>query len=338
VSAAGSEFREELGRYATLTRGAMERFLLREPPGAYLDDLVCDYPLRAGKGLRPALLLATCQAYGGSVGEGLPSAVALELLHNAFLIHDDLEDGSRLRRGRPALHELHGFGLAVNAGDALACLALQALSDMEELGAGLTRMLVDELLNVVRQTTDGQALDLGWRRHNIVDLRPEDYLRLVGRKTCWYSTVAPLRMGAILGSRGQTSLDALSRLGFYMGVAFQIRDDLLDAESDNDPLGDVREVKRTLMLIHLLTYAPEYERARLVDYLATLRESSVDDDGQWVLDLMKRHGSLEFASVYASGIADAARAAFDAAFADVPRSKHVEFVRQMVDFVLAREW
>jgi geranylgeranyl diphosphate synthase, type II len=338
VNAAASPFREELGRYAAVTRGAMERFLPDRGPEGYLYDLVRDYPLREGKGLRPALLLATCQAYGGSLAEALGCAVALELLHNAFLVHDDVEDGSSIRRGRPALHEIHGLGLAVNAGDALACLALQALQDVDELGVGLTRTLVGELLDVVRKTTEGQALDLGWRRHNVVDLRPEDYLWLVGRKTCWYSTVAPLRMGAIVGSRGRALLDELSRLGFLMGVVFQIRDDLLDVEGTDDPLGDIHEGKRTLMLIHLLGSLPELERVRLVDYLDRLDSKGAEEDGSWVLDLMRRYGSLDFAAEYANGIADAAHEAFDAAFAEVPRSEHVEFIRQMVDFVLARTW
>jgi geranylgeranyl diphosphate synthase type II len=110
-----------LARYSRLTREAMERYLKGRLPDRYLYDLVRGYPSRAGKGIRPSLLLATCQAFGGSVDEAIGPAVATELAHNAFLVHDDVEDGSAQRRGQPTLHRLHGMPLAVNAGDAWPC-------------------------------------------------------------------------------------------------------------------------------------------------------------------------------------------------------------------------
>ncbi len=92
-------------------------------PRRYLYDLLTEYPTRSGKGLRPVLCMASCAAFGGSFDAALPFATALELLHTAFLVHDDIQDGSSLRRGRPALHVEHGVPLALNAGDALAALA-----------------------------------------------------------------------------------------------------------------------------------------------------------------------------------------------------------------------
>ena len=83
-------------------------------PGDVLPELVLDYPMRAAKGLRPALCIATCRAYGGSLQGVLRSAAALELYHNAFLIHDDVEDGSETRRGHDTLHAVHGMPIAIN--------------------------------------------------------------------------------------------------------------------------------------------------------------------------------------------------------------------------------
>ena len=216
-----------LARYAGIVESAMGDVLCEGKPAAYLSDLVHEYPSRRSKGIRPALVLAACQAYGGSLREGLGPAVSIELLHNAFLIHDDIEDGSARRRGAPSLHELHGAPLAVNAGDALAVTALLPLRDWGVLGARVSRRLSDELLAMVRQTTEGQALELGWRRNNVVDLGAADYMTLIAKKTCCYTTVAPLRLGALAGSRGTASLAALTRFGFFLGAAFQIRDDLL---------------------------------------------------------------------------------------------------------------
>jgi geranylgeranyl diphosphate synthase type II len=319
----------------------MAEYLAGGQPADYLYDLVRDYPQRGGKAIRPALLLATCQAYGGSIEDGLGPAAALEMLHNAFLIHDDIEDGSGYRRGQPTLHLRHGTGLAINAGDALACIALQPLRDDGRLGARLSRQLLAEFTHLVRLTTEGQALELGWRRDNVVDLGPADYLALAGKKTCWYTTVAPLRMGALIGSRGTASLDALTRFGFHLGIAFQIRDDLLsiaevDTRHGKDRLGDIREGKRTLMLVHLLSEVDGADRARLVGYLATPEAERTADDAERILDLMRRYRSIDFAQEYGSGITVAAYDAFEAAFVQAPPSLHLDFIRQIIPYMLAR--
>lgn len=328
-----------LDQYQHLAAAAVEEFLGPEEPSPYLYELVRDYPGRGGKGIRPALALATCQAFGRPREEALRAAVSLELLHNAFLVHDDLEDQSPTRRGRPSLHELHGVGLAVNAGDALAYLALRPLLEDTTLAARLKARLVAELVSVVRQTTEGQALDLGWRWDSVVDLDAVEYLTMAGKKTCWYSTVAPLRLGAIIGSAGTADLGLLSRFGFYLGLAFQIRDDLLDLEpgsvTGKEPFGDLREGKRTLMLVHLLATATPDERRWLEDYLrASPAERGRDVAG--VHALMQQHGSLTYAHECAAGVEREAHRVFDEAFAEVRSSEHLDFLRGLVPYMLAR--
>lgn len=328
-----------LARYAELTTTAMKGFLGPEGPSPYLYDLVRDYPSRPGKGVRPALLLATCQAFGRPEEEGLGCAVALELMHNAFLVHDDVEDQSARRRGAPTLHERHGVALAVNAGDSLAHLALQPLVQDGAVSSRVKERLVAELLAVVRLTTEGQALDLGWRWDGVVDLRPEDYLTMAGQKTCWYSTVAPLRMGALIGSSGTVELGTLSRFGCYLGIAFQIRDDLLDLEqgpgSGKEPYGDLREGKRTLMLIHLLANAAGEDRRWLRAYLRAA-PAVRGDDAAGVLELMERYGSLGYAREYAVGMELEAHRVFEEAFGGLPDSEHLRFLRGLIPYMLSR--
>ncbi len=342
AAAAGrGEVQRTLAHYAAIVERAMGGVLARQPQAAYLSELVADYPLRGGKSMRAALVLAACRAYGGSVREALGPAVAIELLHNAFLVHDDVEDGSILRRGRPSLHELHGAPLAVNAGDALAIVALDALRDWGVLGARVSRRLSDELMAMLRQTTEGQALELGWRRDNVVDLATSDYFTLVAKKTCCYTSVVPLRIGALAGSRGTASLAALTRLGYFLGTAFQIRDDLLsivgvESIHGKEALDDIREGKRTLMLLHLLAAAGAADRAWLVDYLGSPHADRRRDDIEHVRELMERHGSLAFTREIAAAIELAAMAALDAAFAEVPDSPHVAFVRGLVPYMLTR--
>jgi geranylgeranyl diphosphate synthase, type II len=343
------EVEATLARYSSLTRKAMERYLCDRAPARYLYDLVRDYPTRAGKGIRPSLLLATCQAFGGSLEEALPPAVAIELAHNAFLVHDDVEDGSRQRRGRPALHRLHGTPLAVNAGDALAVLALQPLRHGMPLSTRLSHRVSDEFLEMVTHTIEGQATELGWRADNVVDLEPTDYLELIAQKTCWYTTVWPLRVGALIGSAGTAQLEAVTRFGFYLGAAFQIRDDLLNLVGSEERygkelLGDIREGKRTLMLIHLLGSAAPDERRSIVDFLARVERQHVSTVGErtfglsaeQILNLMVLHGSLDFAFEFGQGVATAAYQSFYEAFADVPPSASRDFIQALIPYMLAR--
>jgi geranylgeranyl diphosphate synthase type II len=339
-----------LARYAALTRDAMRRHLGDRAPDRYLYNLVRDYPSRDGKGLRPALLLATCQAFGGSVDDALGPAVAIELAHNAFLVHDDIEDGSRQRRGKPTLHHLYGTPLALNAGDALAVLAFRPLRDGTRLSERLSRRVSDEFLEMLTRTIEGQSTELGWRAENVVELEPSDYLGLIAQKTSWYTTVWPLRVGALIGSAGTAPLEALTRFGFYLGAAFQIRDDLLNLVGSTDRygkdlLGDIREGKRTLMLIHLLGSASTTERRDIIAFLARAGQlnagimdhgEALDNDARAVLDLMVRHGSLDFAFQFGQGVAAAAYQSFHDAFADVCPSGSRDFIEALVPYMLER--
>ena len=118
---------EHLEHYGTVTRSYMRSWLPRGEPKNYLYDLISDYPSRGGRMFRPSLCMATGRIFGATVEQLLPAAVCIELIHNALLIHDDIEDESEERRGQPTLHRKVGMALAVNAGDSLAFLSLRPL-------------------------------------------------------------------------------------------------------------------------------------------------------------------------------------------------------------------
>lgn len=161
-------------------------------------DLILDYPMRGGKALRPALSIATCLGIGGHLEAVLPTAATLELYHNAFLIHDDIEDESWWRRGKPTLHVDHGVPIAVNVGDAMLSLSLQPLLDnVERVGLGPALRILRAVAKMTRLTVDGQALELEWIRSNTWRLDDADYLKMVELKTSWYSFITPLQAGAI---------------------------------------------------------------------------------------------------------------------------------------------
>lgn len=325
-------------------RGVRRRMLDAVPdaePHEWLWRLVRDYPSRPGKGLRPALCLATARAFGGDDAVVWPVATSLELLHNAFLVHDDVADGSERRRGRPTLSASYGDGLALNAGDALFVVAHRHLRHhLHGLDPALAAQVFDEIDTMALRTLAGQATELGWQRDD-PSLTPEDYLDLIMHKTCWYTTIHPLRVGALLGSDGTASLGPMVRFGFHLGAAFQIQDDLLNLEGDADVYGkeiggDLWEGKRTLMLIHLASVARGADARVVGDYLAASRSSRTAEQVGRIRSLLDEHGSIEFARQYATGVAAVAEEAFEEAFAGTAPGPDRDFVGALVPYMLGR--
>lgn len=343
MTATSTAFLAQLEGYGDLARQAARTYLAGDDLSPHLQAPAVEYLERGGKGLRPALCLATCEAFGGDQQAVLPSAAALELLHTAFLVHDDLEDDSDLRRGEPTLHRQYGPALAINAGDGLAVFALAALRDNERrIGPRLASRIWSEFDFMARQTVDGQARELGWLRDRRTDLTPSDYLDLIMKKTCWYTTVLPLRIGVLIGARRVVDLGPMLRFGFFLGAAFQIRDDLLNLTGSpalygKESLGDLREGKRTLMLIHLLAAARPRDRRRLIRYLALEPGERSGEVRSTILEMMHDHGSLAFADEFARGIARYADVAFERAFAEVPDSPSRRFVQQLIPYMVDRD-
>ena len=264
-----------------------------------LYDLILDYPLRGGKALRPALSIATCLGLGGHLEAILPTAATLELYHNAFLIHDDIEDESWWRRGKPTLHIDHGVPIAVNVGDAMLSLSLQPLLDnVERVGLGPALRILRAVAKMTRLTVDGQALELEWVRSNTWRLDDDDYLKMVELKTSWYSFITPLQAGAIAAGAGPERLAPLESLGRHLGAAFQITDDLLNLRADPEEYGkeiggDLWEGKRTLMLLHTLRSAEPTDRERAVQILSKRRPSADGELGLTaLLDRLTANGQL----------------------------------------------
>jgi geranylgeranyl diphosphate synthase type II len=268
---------ETLQEYGGLTRASLADYLPSREPRTYLYDLLADYPQRAGKGMRPSICHPSARAFGARLDDALRSAVAIELLHNALLIHDDIEDGSEERRGRPTLHRLHGIPLAINAGDTLTLMSLRPLlENVTTIGPRLSLRILEETERMARESAEGQALELGWRRDNATEVDDAAYFEMVLKKTCWLATIYPCRVGALIGTGGTVALDPFIRFGFFLGAAFQIHDDVLNLVGDSERYGkeldgDISEGKRTLMLIHLFRTATPDERTRLIEIMSTQR-------------------------------------------------------------------
>jgi geranylgeranyl diphosphate synthase, type II len=332
---------EVLSEYGELIRERMGEYLPRGEPESYLYALLADYPRRGGKMMRSSLCIAAARALGASAREALPSAVAIELMHNALLVHDDIEDASDERRGTPTLHALHGVPLAINAGDALGLLSLRPLKDnIHDLGLGLALRIFEETERTAWESTEGQARELGWQRENRIDVSDEDYLQMVLQKTCWLTAIHPLRVGCLIGTHGRRALDPLIRIGFFFGAAFQIQDDVLNLaggpEYGKERNGDLFEGKRTLMIVHALRNVRGQERKRLAAFLARTRALRSEEDVAWVRRVLDRAGAIDHARTMARALAGAALFEFDRYFSDLPPSRELRFMRSLVTWVADR--
>jgi len=330
-----------LREYGEVTRAALRDYLPDREPRRYLYDLLADYPQRGGKMMRPSLCIATARLFGAQIEQALRTAVAIEVLHNALLIHDDIEDGSEKRRGRPTLHILHGVPLALNAGDTLTLMALRPLLDNRAtIGDGLALRIIEETARMARECAEGQSMELGWRHYNATEIGDAEYLEMVLKKTCWLATIFPIRVGALIGSRGAADLDAFLRFGFFLGAAFQIQDDLLNLVGDErygkERDGDLWEGKRTLMLIQAFRESTPDERQRLGAVLCGSRAERSLEEVQWMRSLIEKYEGTEYARRFAQELAGAALHEFGLLSAELPDSRDKTFLERMATWVIER--
>lgn len=345
ATAAGSLVAEVLEEYGAATRDVLFDYLPKAEPRRWLYDLAADYPLRGGRSMRPTLCIATARAFGAPMESALRTAASIELTHNAMLIHDDIEDESERRRGRPALHVTHGVPISINVGDLLSLISMSPLVDNRDtLGHFLSMRILEETARMARESAEGQAIELGWRRDNVTDVGEQDYLLMVLKKTCWLATIHPTRVGALIGTGGvlgPEEADRFIRFGFFLGAAFQIQDDLLNLTGDEHDYGkelggDIHEGKRTLMLIRLLERATPAERSRVVRVLAASRTRRTRADVAWVREAMDAYDCIAYAREVAQGLAGAAAHEFELLFGALPESRDKEFIGALPNWVIER--
>ncbi|MDA4120916.1 MAG: polyprenyl synthetase family protein [Thaumarchaeota archaeon] len=266
-----------------------------------LYKMMRDYPSRPAKGMRPFLCLTACRATGGKEMQALLTAACIELFQHWILIHDDIEDGSELRRGEPSLHRKYSEALALNAGDALHARMWGALLENQNvLGATKTIKVMEEFSRMVNATTEGQHMELGWVEEGRWDLNESDYYQMCARKTSWYTVASPCRLGAIVAGADETVLEGLKEFGLKLGVAFQIQDDSLNLFGDEKKYGkaksdDILEGKRTLILLHLLEVARADERKRIITIMKKERHKKTKADVSYVISLIQKYDAVGYA-------------------------------------------
>lgn len=280
-----------------------------------------------GKRLRPALVLLMAKLFGPVQPGILRIAAAIEMIHGASLIHDDVIDHTTVRRGAPTLNAQKGNQFSVLLGDFLLCQALLAVSDLGRV----------DLLQVISQgvadMTEGQILEADLQGD--VSATEESYLKVIDGKTSSLMA-AGCRLAALFSNATPEQVDAAESFGRNIGFAFQIIDDILDIWGDPQVLGkpvgsDLQEKKYTLPFLISYSASGEEERTQIQGLL-----SNGSYPGQHLQELvawMERHKGRDLAGLRATEFSSAARSALE----KLPTGKARDDLSQLVDFLMERQ-
>jgi geranylgeranyl pyrophosphate synthase len=241
--------------------------------------------LAGGKRYRPVLALLAFEAAGGEeISEVMDLALSAEIIHTATLVHDDIYDSSKTRRGKPTLHASHGLAHGIIGGDYLFVLGFG-------LGGKYDARIVERMADTCANIASGELL----QHEHIGNLAttPEDYYSIIDGKTAGPFATA-CSCAAIIAGASDEVISSLEEFGWEVGRAFQLVDDLLDLTGDEKmgkPRGsDVHEGKMTLPIIHALTMLHGIEREQLADIL----QNFSDDRWNELVSLLSSAGSFEY--------------------------------------------
>jgi len=226
-----SEFKEILARKKPIIWKEVQRYLAKDGPFDFV-DVVNEYSKRQGKYGRGSLVLMGCEAFGGDISKAVRTAAAMQISEDWILMHDDWEDNSDERRGKPALHKIYGNEIANNAGDFMHIVMWKILIDNREiLDEKTTFRVLNEFHRFLDITVKGQHFELSLSLRNMVpleELEYEHYEQIIYSKTAQYTIAGPIRLGAIVAGADDATLDKITEFAVPLGKGFQIRDDLLN--------------------------------------------------------------------------------------------------------------
>lgn len=241
---------------------APEFDVLLQYPLGWMDAHGVPYNQPTGKRIRPLVLLLCTEAAGGDWRQALPAAAAVELLHNFTLLHDDIQDDSPLRHGRPTVWKIWGRANAINAGDALFTLSYCALHKLEDTTPAATVLAIWRVFNeTMLELTRGQHLDMRFEHQPVVTV--DEYISMIRGKTAAL-LAACAQIGALVGSNDPARAKHFADFGMNLGIAFQIHDDILGIWGDPKVTGksaatDILAKKKSLPVLYGL------ERSKALD-------------------------------------------------------------------------
>ena len=292
----------------------IEKHIPRKGTPQILFDGCWKYFDYGGKRHRPALIALSCEALNGKIENTIAAGAALEIAHTFLLIHDDIEDFSETRRGNPCLHITYGTPHAVNMGDYLFFKVYETLLSRKDLwGTERTLKILELMTGMFKMTGEGQAMEIDQRDKDLSEATMEWYEEMSLNKSGYYSGGTPCAIGGIIANGTEEQIEALKNFGFAIGIAFQIQDDILNLTMSEDEVkvapgtggggygkdfaGDLKEGKRTLVLVHAFQNASEDQKNRMRE-LVGKRDITLEEKKE-VIKIMKKIGSIDYAKNYA---------------------------------------
>lgn len=292
-----AEYKSFTSSYLAFVERNISRLLSGSPERLYKAS--SHLIMAGGKRLRPLILGLVAKSYGVSPNISSIAGASIEILHNFTLVHDDIMDKDEFRRGVPTTHRVYGDEMAILAGDLLFAKSFEAILELQEWGVDPARVLrIARILSWASITVaEGQALDLELSGADASEVSEEQYIEMISKKTAALF-MASAYIGALLGGAGEEDLRRIWEGFRYAGIAFQIRDDLLGLIGDPSVTGkpvlnDIREGKRTVMVIHAIRSLPEDRRRYLLSILGN--RSASREDLEKARDLIIEAGGVKYA-------------------------------------------
>lgn len=287
---------------------------------------VWDFLGRGGKRWRPVLMLLCCEAVGGDAKKAIEFAPIPELIHNASLILDDIEDNSSLRRGKPALHIVYGLDTAANVGSGLCHMPYLVVRNSglnEKMKADLYALIAEETVKIHL----GQALDIFWHKNSIIPKKGE-YLQMAALKSGTLPRLAA-KLGAKLGRGSESQVAALGDFAESLGVAFQIHDDILGISGERlgkDFGEDIREGKKSLPVLHTLSVADKNDKNRLMEIVSFQKKEK--NDIKEAIAIIEKYESADYSKKFAEKLINSA---WEKTEKTLPGSKAREKLKMLAD-------
>lgn len=345
-----------LEEYGRKVRMEIEKFIPRKLDGRSLSNLIgeprFDYEVesinksvldpfwdlmdRGGKRWRPALMIIVYEALGGKMEDILPLTIIPETIHNGTLVVDDVEDESDYRRGKPCIHKIYGVDLAINMGNTMYFLPLLVLSKIN-LSDDKKLKILEEYVRTMTELSIGQAMDIAWHRGLVNNITEEHYMQMTLFKTGALARFS-VKIACILADASREIEERVSRFSESIAVAFQIQDDILNIVGEESKYGkeiggDIKEGKRTLIVVRALKTLP-YQKAERLKEILNLRAHD-NNLIREAINLLKESGAIEYAKKICIEVVSNAWSELDRA---LPSSRAKDKLKALANFLISREF
>ena len=321
---------EFLKPYTALIENRLQSLPLPQKPSGLYDPQRYILGI-GGKRVRPMLSMVSCGLCGADIERAIPAALSVELIHNFTLLHDDIMDQADSRRGHDTVHRRWDVSSAILAGDGMFVQALLRLQDIHPDCDH--KKMMHELLNGVNTVCEGQALDMEFEKRD--DVTRSEYLTMIGGKTAALLSTS-MKLGGYSANAEDEQIRLLDQIGRSLGLAFQIQDDLLDVIADpsqfgKKPAGDIREGKKTFLMLTALELCPEGQRKSILGYLK--ERPLTDDQIDEIISVYNNTGTIEEAREHISSYYERAESALEE-FGD---SNYKQDLSNLINYLKNRE-